>query len=369
MKIGILTFHFSCNYGGVLQAYALQKTLEEMGYDVEIIDYVPSYYFKRNIKYYIGLSRTILGILKTIISISYSKKLRSSFDEFRSEFMTLSSRINEKQLHTINNLYDAIIVGSDQVWNWNQHDKNAYFIDWEPSFAGLRISYAPCCAINRISDGCRTKLIKALNAFTAISVRNQETQTFVRDLINTEPPIVADPTILYDFKEFTSPILDADYILAYIIGKEIEGGNANAIKKLKKLYPKCLVIGVQTCFDNPQLMTWADKIIYNAGPAEWVGLIANAKCVFTDSFHGTIFSMKYKRDFVCFYSETHRASRFIDMGNRYKIWDNIIRSVMELGEKNRKNLKCPDVVDMVFKKQKDYSISFLKNSLNINKDK
>lgn len=362
MKVGILTFHYTCNYGGVLQAYALQKTIERLGCNVEIIDFVPSSY-KKNIKYYLSSIRSFATFMKICISILHKKGLKCAFDDFRTQYLRTSKRINENELYTINDSYDAVIVGSDQVWNWNQHNQPVYFINWQPEFSGLRISYAPCCAVNKVANGCTEILKAALTKFSAISVRNEQTQMFVKDLINIEAPIVCDPTIFHSFNEFTSPVINCDYILVYILGKEIEGGNKKAVTLFKEKYPGCKVVGVQTCADNPQIMSWADKVIYNANPKDWVGLIANAKCVFTDSFHGTIFSMKYKRDFVCYYTEVARASRFLDMEKRYNIGSNIVRNVNELQNRHISDFKCPKNIEPLFENQIKGSYSFLKNSL------
>lgn len=362
MKVGILTFHYSCNYGGVLQSYALQKVLEEMGHDVRIIDFVPSYY-RKTLKGFILSSRSASALMKNVISILHRGSLKRAFDAFRANNLNLTRRLEEHNLSSINDEFDAIIVGSDQVWNWNQHEKRVYFINWMPAFNGLRISYAPCCSLNRVADGCKETLVNALNQFNAISVRNNETKMFVKNLVDIDATIVADPTILYDFENFTKPLLSSDYILAYIIGNEIEGGNAAAISCLKKLYPNCTVVGIQTCYDNPQFMSWADQVCYNAGPEEWVRLVANAKCVFTDSFHGTIFSLKFKRDFVCYYSESHRASRFVDMQERYKIGKNIVRSSDELAKKRKGELSSPQNIESLFEAQIKDSMTFLNRNL------
>jgi hypothetical protein len=137
-KIGILTFHYSNNYGGVLQSFALQKSIESMGYDSEIINFIPSSYRPTSIKNNLGISKNIfkskiedlniITIAKKInIMKEYSNTITEKFDIFRNNEMKLSKRVDENSIEMILNNYDVIIVGSDQVWNPTQRKRPEYF--------------------------------------------------------------------------------------------------------------------------------------------------------------------------------------------------------------------------------------------------
>ena len=137
-KIGILTFHYSNNYGAVLQALSLQRLLEEMGYDAEMINYVPSGYRPTNVKDCLGFNRymfyyeivdiNIFSVLKKVkIMRKYGKSITDKFNKFRAKEMRLSRQVNENSLVEITNDYDVIIVGSDQVWNPSQRKRPEYF--------------------------------------------------------------------------------------------------------------------------------------------------------------------------------------------------------------------------------------------------
>ena len=130
-KIGILTFHYSNNYGGVLQTAALQKVIEGMGYDAEIINFIPTSYAPINKIHYVELLKRIVRrklkkaeVIPTVKKImfvkSHSKNMLKKFDFFRTEEMKLTRRVDESSLESILEEYRIVIVGSDQVWNPSQ---------------------------------------------------------------------------------------------------------------------------------------------------------------------------------------------------------------------------------------------------------
>ena len=183
MNIVILTFHFGYNYGGVLQAYALQKYLQSLDYNVEIINYIPIEYNEPSLLFGLSFRNPIEMMRALLIKLFHQNESIKAFDKFRNKFMVLTEKItDEKKLAEKANNYDTIIVGSDQIWNPSQHDKHIYFLDWYPPYKGKKISYAPCCAVNKVKDIDVEKLKKALNDFSSISVRNKTTFNFVKYL-------------------------------------------------------------------------------------------------------------------------------------------------------------------------------------------
>lgn len=162
MRIAIVTFHSSQNYGAVLQCYALQTVLIEMGHDIEIIDRlfdkfnIPSYRFKR---------------VKKVIFPNY-------FERFREKFLKLSEHINSQQdLYDIQNRYDVIITGSDQIWNFDCIKKMGYYyyLDWVTSLNVRKISYAVSFGKDafELSDEVKKKVTGCLKGFSSISVREK----------------------------------------------------------------------------------------------------------------------------------------------------------------------------------------------------
>jgi len=368
MKVGILTFHFGYNYGGVLQAFALQQFLNSCGHEVKIINYTPINFNTR--PYWRQIISRNLSIDKTrkiIKKIQYGPKQKEAFHLFRSKYLHLTEKCSYEKLSEIAHEFDAIIVGSDQIWNPGQHKIGTYFLSHLDTFKGKRISYAPCCAINKVKEKNKNKLINALNKFDSISVRNKETEQFVFNLINKMAPIVVDPTLLWGFSELINekPLINSKYILTYILGEEISGGHKQVIEKLKIKYPDTSVISIILTENKPQLFDWSDKTYWAASPEEWLNLFYHSSFIYTDSFHGALFSIKFKKPFLAYYTEEKRASRFIDLAKRFDdVEKNIVFSVNDALNKNTLN-KEVDYKNLYKKLESeiDKSKIFLESSL------
>lgn len=334
MKIGIMTYHFAINYGAVLQCYALQQYLKELGHEVEIINFVPQNYSRKHFWQNNNLRHNIAnGIKQMLLKLRYSSAMRKSFDDFTSHHLNLSAPISYTNFPEAMNRYDAVITGSDQVWGPSRWDDLCYFFDNTHSYSGRKISYAPCCAVNNASEiKKKSEIAQLLSEFYAISVRNKETHDFVFDIIGRNVPIVSDPTLLYDFSNLTDgikPIIDGEYILVYILGSDIKDGNAEAIEKIKRHTGIKNVVAVILTENAPKIFNWATMSFYYASPIEWLLLFRDASFVYTDSFHGVMFSMKNNKPFVTYYKEKTRASRFLDLQERFGL-NNVVTNLEDL---------------------------------------
>ena len=359
MKIGILTFHYGSNYGGVLQCYALQQVLKNMGHDVVVINYHPNDSFKK-------YAFVIINLLKKRDKLSwkalwhfvthhrYSRRVFRTFQESYLQLSEESSNIND----FIDLDIDTIVVGSDQVWNYSQQKRIEYFLGWLKNPVVIKISYAACCGHNRINNQYRTQLIEQLNDFKAISVRSPETQDFINELIGVKPPVVADPTMLYDFKEFVDQ-KDEKYILTYILTEDIKGGNSHAIDRIKSKYPDMPVYSIVISDRQPRLCLWADKQLFDVSPNEWVNLIYNCSFLYTDSFHGAVFALKFGKPFIAYYSNEGSGKRLIDLKRQFDL-KNIATNIDEVKGVLLSDMTTPQYDIDEFQSK---SVSFLKNSI------
>ena len=143
------------------------------------------------------------------------------------------------------------------------------------------------------------------------------------------------------------------YILVYVLGKEIPGGNKKAIDRLKNLIDKNIKVIALTVYEEN--VSYADETIKNASPSEWMWYIKNAQFVFTDSFHGEVFSIKFNKDFYVYYVEENRASRIIDLSHLFHVEDRMITNVEDINGSFKKQIDKED-----FKKAKKVSLSYLK---------
>ncbi len=378
--IGLLTYHYSNNYGGIFQCYALYSYLTSLGHEVEIINYIPSYVKLESIYYATGLKKNIFKIDKDdifpisklfkriLIKKKYNHIIIKKFDTFRNDYCKLSKKVNEKTIQTIINNYKIIIVGSDQVWSPGERNKKAYFLDF--NFTGNKISYAADSTISKVEEKSISNLSNLLNNFNSISVRNEHSQIFVKNLIHKVPPIVADPTLLWDFignNNLNKLLINCDekYILVYVLGKEIKGTNIKVIEKIKEFYGNIKVYSIIIPTMKFHICNYADKILYDCGPIEWLNMFINATFILTDSFHGTLLSLKFKKPFITYYVEKLRATRFKDLEHNYDLSNFIIQDLNDIDIKKSLTTK-PDFerINKIINLQIKDSIKFLHKSLN-----
>lgn len=376
MKIGILTLLPRYNYGGILQCLALQSILDEMGHETKVIRYMPqrSNTLKRRLK-----------LLFTDFSFheyrewvyKYIKKhtgtqhvlpgtLLAHCDSFTKSTLHFTSNCNDSTIGLLlqDEAFDAVVIGSDQVWSGLGHERLVYFGDWSPKFNGRIISYAACSPVKRVPQFNRAKIRNLLSRFYAISVRDNHTQKLIEPYTPSIPKVVADPTLLHDFNKYITPNMDGDYIFAYILGREIKGGHKAVITEMKKRYGNIPVKAVVFTNQHLEITSCADEVIVDASPERWLNLLAHAKMVYTDSFHAVLFSLKYRRRFIAYYTELSRASRLVALRDSWGLKKHIVTSFADVIEQESlRDIPDYDYIDKDIKDLKDSSMEFLSQSL------
>lgn len=300
MKIGILTYHVSNNYGAVLQAYALYKAISLLNSEVEIIDYrnkkmqgvlTASYSFK---------GKSGKELIKHIVTLPVKIRERNRFTQFESDNMKLSkeSYVDTESLIAKESDYDRIICGSDQVWNMdiNGNDTN-YFLAF-CNRSEKKAAYAPSFGkeSNNLDEDEKIHFKELLSQFGFLSVRELQGQNIIQELINITPPVVLDPTMLLSkeqWHEFIGgkAISSSPYILVYTLGE------SNVDKFALDLSKKT---GIRILKIRGSLKDIFNSRIYSVrgiGPSEWINLFLNATYVCTNSFHGIAFSINFNRTF------------------------------------------------------------------------
>jgi hypothetical protein len=370
MNVGILTFHYGYNYGAILQCVGLYQTLIRLGHEVDVIDYQPGVHAPVPLWKGWGLrSQDPVASAQTRWRhLRYAGAMRHRFDQFMSENLSFSSRCDDENVAEVVSGYNALVVGSDQVWNRNYISVTpACFFNFSPEYPGRRISYAACCGCKEQPEDTAGRIERALLKFDALSVRNQVTCEWVHGLTGESPEIVCDPTLLFSYTglESSDVLPFKKYILAYALGEEIRGGHRRAVAEIRNVHGDLPVVWVCPSAHKPEsFCEWADHIIYTAGPAEWLGLIQNAAFVYTDSFHGAIFSIKYYKPFLAYYTEESRAERLLDLAKRYGVVHSVAGSLQDALE--RKCLETPPDYESVMDRidhHRQISLSFLKESL------
>lgn len=337
MKIGIITFHFVSNAGGILQCYALQKFLSKQGYDVQVIDYRPKYHTvrytarknpfiyatwfwkknagKRAIKRVIMTVRSFMRCLYLNIK-QPDKRKEQLFSSFINEHIRMTQNYSSlQQLRSNPPDADVYITGSDQLWNPELLDfafDPAYFLQF-----GLenipRISYAVSTG-KKLNEDELFALRGMCEKLTAISLREYDSKAI--EAIGKDVHVCIDPTLLLDADDYASvesKQKDAEPFI-FVYGFENTSEIHSAIALAKKKY-HCKVINGSP--NRIKLGEDAENLL-NYGPDRFLTLIKNAQCVVTNSFHGTVFSIIYHKDFITIAHST-RGRRMTSLLSRLEL--------------------------------------------------
>ena len=355
-KVGIITFHAADNYGAVLQAYALQTRLCVQGHNAEIIDFKPDGVIKANKPLFVQDKNTIKRLIKqALILPNYTKLNRRNrkFEEFRNKYFKLSTRF--KTAAEIKNAtldYDVCITGSDQVFNPLIHNSDTYYLDF--CKRARKVAYAPSFGIKDFSlVGEKTKTL--INKFAHLSCRESDGAEFLSRTTGKEVPTVSDPVFLLSPREWskiTTRPRDGEYIFVY----DLNGGSklieiANKIKKETGLPIICITASK---FANRRYNV--DELHIDAGPLEFVSYINHASYVVTDSFHGTAFSVLFRRKFISYIALKHAASRIQSLLDRLGITDRIIYNTEDFDINKVKFREYEEKLERLISASKQYLI-------------
>lgn len=305
MKAGIITFHYAHHYGAQLQAYALMKAVIRAGVDCEIIDYVRKDNIEGSRLFKKGFSaRALLSNADTLLNYCGMKRRFDRFQSFVSNDMKLSKRSYREytELEADAPRYDMYVCGSDQIWNPLIFREKNFDPAFFAAFAsdGRRIAYAPSFGISQIPEDKREELRRYLMSFDALSVREKQGEKIIEDVSGKSSITVLDPTLLLTGSQWGElakvPTLDKPYLLCYFVSDGRKYSDyVNILSERYKL-PVVALCG------SRRVPACTKHKVLDAGPKEFLGLFKNAAMVCTDSFHGTVFSVNFKKEFVCFSS-------------------------------------------------------------------
>lgn len=296
MRIGIITFHRVINYGGVLQAYALQKVLQKLcpSAEVEIVDYI-NIHFKRQ---YAPISMAMFRHPRSLfmkLSLANYKRIRNKkFYEFVGKYMTLGRKgINKDKLKSECKKYDKLVTGSDQVWNLECTGNDfTYFLEIDCS--AQKYSYAASFALETLDPSYVARIKRCLKNFRNISVREDAGRKIVEDLLGIQVDIMPDPTLLLEVEEWKLLEKKLDglpekYNLIIQMGGDIDRLQGH-MKKISQNLPVVYI-------NLSQRPVKGMINICTASPEEWLYIINHAENIVTNSFHGCVFSILFRKVF------------------------------------------------------------------------
>lgn len=365
MKVGIITYHYGANYGGVLQCLALQTAVSQLGHEVEIINFIPDTH--RRTPIWRGWEFHKVGLAKAparLVQLRHGSKCLRAFDEFRADNLSLSEPVHSlENLRSIAGRYDAIITGSDQIWNFRCSP--AYFLDLDDRFTGKRISYAACCTQeNQPAD--RIGPVGAwVRKFNHVSVRDAFSQKAIQNASGSQPQIVCDPTLLMksDWLLDRSEVCAAPRILVYRLGKPFTTDMKAVLEHLKSKTGFQASEGIVASTFNPHTSAETDLVHYHLGPQEWVRKIHGAGILVTDSYHGILFALRMQVPFLAYCEELERSPRLRDLSRRFGLGSRILQNADDLQQLPDDLLHLPENVSPILRQHIDQSWDYLAAAL------
>lgn len=373
MKTAIATIMDGANYGNRLQNYALQTVLNTLGAEAYTLNMKTSndlsipeeavYILKNQVK-------RLLGREYSVLSKSY-KLRKQKFSEFNRRYIQLAEETLEFNRYpkSLSDRYAFFIAGSDQVWNCRTkiiaENINNYLLQFAPK--SKRIAYAASFGTKDVVKEFANLFAQELGNFHAISVRETEGSSIVKQLCGRKAEVVLDPTMLLTTAQWNEIavkprfLTDEKFILTYFLG----GRSAQMREYIQSVADSlgCCVVNLE----NDYIPEYAieNTSHYLATPDEFLWLVANAECMLTDSFHGCVFSILYGTPFHVF----NRVN--VEAGNVMSGRLDTLLSLFHLQDR-QKSLNeptgipepfCQSRVDAILRERRSQSIAFLQSAL------
>lgn len=319
-KVGIVSCYFQPNYGSMLQALATQMALDKLGYENETIDISGFngeinkakmlYFAKASLTSDILLTK--IGRAKDAVVRKFQKNdytrsagiRNKAFRRFEKEHFRLSEKYTSKAdlSNKCKEKYSAVLVGSDQLWLPGNIAGDYYTLNFVPKEVNT-IAYATSFGQSALPSDSAKKATVFLKKIRHIGVREESGQKLVKELAERSVPVVCDPTLLFTVDEWMSiqdkkPIINGDYIFVYFLGSNpLHREFVSRLKKETGLKVVCLPHIDEYVKEDEEC---SDLTLYDVDPGQFLNLIRNAKYVCTDSFHCSVFSIQYKKEFFTF---------------------------------------------------------------------
>ncbi len=310
-KVGIVTFTYGDNFGQRLQNFAVQEYLKSLGFEPYTIKVKGLY--EDNITRFKQFIQNRYSISNIVSCLNRTKR----FDEFNKQYIRFYNTKSSKEFSAKKfNDYDLFIAGSDQVWNPNSPAVNHnYFLTFVPR--EKRMSFAASFSVDEIPDGKIQEYKNYINGIDYLTVRENSGVKIINKICGKQALLVCDPTLLFNGewwgklerrpkKQFTNK-----YILKYFLGQTTNNESIEIFAKENGL--EIIDLGLKNGF-------------YDIDPAEFVYMIHHAKYVFTDSYHGMLFSMQFNKPFRNF----NRVDSNVSMNSRFET----VFSVLNVKQEN-----------------------------------
>lgn len=370
MKIGILTHPLMLNYGGILQNYALQTVLLDLGHDVYTIDRRPDFAYPISMRTIANYIRRILNnapnhkITRWNPNIAFAEseyELASiNINRFIEKYIVRTRSVHDRDLSSIDDEYefDCYVVGSDQVWVPGCCPMT--FIPFAKRDGVKKITYA--ASAGNVSwmdiENLRYQCLKLSKGFTSFSVREESLKYKAEKELRRKVDVVLDPTMLLSadrYKSLVSVKSDlSDKIFTYVLDTTKEKESIIHSASLNLGLPIISGFAIDT-----------SKRIKRVLPSveDWLNGMISSRYVITDSFHGCVFAILFNKQFTVVINENRGAERFKTLLSKFNLMDRVVSTPDDLINSMNSYIDYKSIGE-ILKKERKESLLFLNNALN-----
>ena len=357
MKVAILSMQEVKNYGSFLQAFSLKSNIEALGHTCEFVNIVPGEQldkYKQEKFYKIKLLLKRLWGWDFIKRVVYIYKFQTRFEKEFFPYLGVKKGTTTKH-------FDIIVIGSDEVFNCAQ--KTWFGFSRQLFGEGLNtdkvITYAASFGATTVEKleqlNIKNLISSLLERINQISVRDENSYYIVDKLIHKTPSINVDPVIIYDYSKYMPKMVELkDYVIVYTYpGRITDKNEINAIRNFA-LTKGLKLVSIGHYF------SWVDKVI-TPTPFEVLAYFKNANYIITDTFHGTIFSLKYNKQFCTIIRDMNNQKLTLLL-KQFALTDRIVRSVDDISVLMDQSIDYGKVNNII-KIETEMSVDYLKKNL------
>lgn len=384
-RIGLAINYDYHDYGGMLQAYATYRKLKELGYQPEAIniDNLKKSINKRKMGYFARniLDSSIVKEKGEVVKKKIRRKLDRSlgvqldkrdaaFEQFcRSHFKESEAYESWEKLTEGCRSYNAVLVGSDQLWLPSNIAGDYYTLSFVPSEVN-KIAYATSFGVSEIPKCQHQDAKRYLSRINHLSAREDSGKKLIRKFTGRDVPLVCDPTMLLTAEEWAVDVqekrlIKEKYIFCYFMGDN--PWQRAFVRRLKKRtgYKIVALLHLDQFIKSDE--EYADETPFDVSPTDFINLIKNAEFVCTDSFHGTVFSIIHKRPFFTFrrFSETATLStntRIYSLLKRFCLEERLVKQEYDISSFLQKSIDY-DKVHQILDRFREESTKYLLDGL------
>lgn len=385
-KIGMAINYDYPDYGGMLQAYASFRKIRDLGYDPEAINInaLIGDIKKRKIKYFasnildVSIVKEKSQIIFKKIRTKFNKELNlnlvkryTAFEEFYTKKFKVSREYKSwEELRGCCNEYSSVVVGSDQLWLPSNIAGDYYTLSFVPHNVN-KVAYATSFGVSNIPSRQREKTEKFLGRIDYLSAREESGQRLIKEYTGRDVSLVCDPALLLtssEWDEDATPgrIIEDKYVFCYFMGDN--PWQREFVKQVKRRtgYKIVSLLHLDQYIKTDE--DYVDEAPYDISPADFINLVKNAEFVCTDSFHGTVFSLIYRRKFFTFMRFSDAATlstnaRITTLLKRIGVEDRLVQKNSNVDEMLNKNMDFEKIQNRL-KDFREESLKYLIGALN-----